>query len=412
LRHFTTWLVLAGAAISTASSARGEDCSSAVECGDSITACLNRSGGQSDVFWGYGEYLVWSVEGGKTPPLVTAAPSGVPLNLAGRLGVPSTQLLYGNQDVGDDIRSGFRVGGGLWLDRCDGLAVMGDYFRLEDEDDHFLAGPDEGQIIARPSFNSELGVNDVELVNVPNQLSGRVSVDSTSELEGAGLALLKTAWACCDPCTCRSTNFGLFGGYRFYRHQSTLRIAEDLLVLPATATPLVPGTTIALEDRFATTNEFNGGEFGLQGRINGAAWFMDGLFAVALGGTRREVDINGSTTITDPAGGSGAAAGGLLTSSVTNIGHYDDNSFSIIPRIRLGVGRQLTEYVSARAGFNIIVWDNVLFADDALPPGLAVDPRNLPRGQAGAGPDPRFPGFVNDSTLIAHGFDLGLQLDY
>jgi hypothetical protein len=217
---------------------------------------------------------------------------------------------------------------------------------------------------------------------------------------------------CCDPCGCGSANFSFFGGYRYYRHESTLGIAEDLLVLPGTTTPLVPGTTIDLQDRFATKNEFHGGELGVQGRINGRAWFVDGLVALALGGTKREVDINGSTDTFVPGGGSSSAAGGLLTSSVTNIGHYEDTDFSIVPRVRLGVGRQLNEYLSLRAGYNIIVWDNVMFADDALPPGLAVDPRNLPPVQAGGGPDPRFPGFGNDSTLLAHGFDFGVQLDY
>lgn len=392
--------------------AQADDSCDQIVCGDSIGEVMSRAGGQSDYGWAYGEYLLWSVEGAKTPPLVTAAPAAVPLSQAARLGNSSTDVLYGNEDVNDDFRSGFRVGGGIWLDRCDGLALTGDYFQLGDDDDAFSAGPDDGRIIARPFYNTELGVNDVEWVDIPNQLSGQVDVDSTSEFQGGGVGLLKTACMCCDPCGCSSASFSLIGGYRYYSHDSTLAISEDLLVLPGTTTPLVPGTTINVEDRFAVQNEFHGAELGVQGRVNHSVWFVDGLVALAFGGTKREVDISGSTDTVVPGGGSSSAAGGLLTSSVTNIGHYEDDDFSIVPRVRLGVGRQITQHLSLRAGYNIIVWDNVMFADDALPPGLAVDPRNLPPVQAGGGPDPRFPGFGNDSTLLAHGFDFGVQVDF
>lgn len=406
-----SFLLLALSAAASAARAHGEDCAE-VPCGDCVSDVLNCGGGPSEIVWGYGEYLLWSVEGAKSPPLVTASPANTPLNRAGRLSDNSTEVLYGNQDLDDDFRSGFRVGGGLWLDRCDGLAITADYLWLSDEGDEYSAGPDDGRIITRPFYNTELGAEDAELVDVPNQLSGEVSVDSSSEFEGAGVGLLKTAFCCCDPCSCRSVNLSLLGGYRYYSHESTLDINEDLLVLPGTTSPLVPGTTINVHDRFAVTNEFHGAELGVQGRIDGRKWFVDGLFALALGGTQREVDISGSTTTVVPGGGSSTEAGGLLTSSVTNIGHYEDSAFSIVPRMRLGVGRQLTRHLSVRTGYNVIVWDNVMFADDALPPGLAVDPRNLPPVQAGGGPDPRFPGFGNDSTLLAHGFDFGVQVDF
>ena len=393
------------------STACGESVCDGVGCGDSISSLMSAGAGQGNVFWGYGEYLGWQISGARVPALVTAAPAGTPLANAGVIGQPTTQVLFGNRDIDDDYRSGFRVGGGLWIDRCDGLAIIGDYFWLQDDGDSFSAGPNSGQIIGRPFFNTEAGVNDVQLVDVPNELSGNVRIDTNSEFQGAGVALMKSAWMCCDPCTCRTANIGLIGGYRYYRHESTLDINEDLLVLPGTTTPLVPGTTIMVNDSFATKNEFHGGEIGLQGRVNSKKWFVDGVLALGLGGTHREVDINGSTSV-NVLGTVSNSAGGLLTSSATNIGHYEDDEFSVIPRIRLGVGRQLNEHFSLRGGYNVIIWNNVMFADDALPPGLAVDPRNLPPVQAGGGPDPRFPGFGNDSTLVAHGFDAGIQFSY
>ena len=56
----------------------------------------------------------------------------------------------------------------------------------------------------------------------------------------------------------------LLSGYRFYEYDTNLSITENLTVLPHHS-PLVPGTTFLVQDRFRTHNEFNGGEIGLQG---------------------------------------------------------------------------------------------------------------------------------------------------
>ena len=88
--------------------------------------------------------------------------------------------------------------------------------------------------------------------------------------------------------------------------------------------------------------------------------------------------IDGTTINTVPNVGSAEFEGGLLTSEATNIGTYADNSLAIIPEFRLGVGTQLTNNVSVRAGYNFIIWNAVARAGSQLPPGLEVDPRNLP----------------------------------
>ena len=59
----------------------------------------------------------------------------------------------------------------------------------------------------------------------------------------------------------------------------------------------------------------------------------------------------------------------------------------------------------------MILWGDVARAASHLPPGLAVDPRNLPPVQGGGGPDPAFPG-ITGSDLVAHGFDFGVDFTY
>ncbi|MCA9238400.1 MAG: BBP7 family outer membrane beta-barrel protein [Planctomycetales bacterium] len=388
------------------------NCGSSVECGDTICGAMNdcccEIGPRA---WFSAEYLLWQVSGVDVPALVTSSPAGTPLNQAGRLDDPSTTVLAGNDTILDGWRSGYALSGGVALDPCGRVAIIGDYFNAGRDSYRYGAGPDTGAIIARPFYNTQAGAQDVELVDVPNELSGRVDITGHTDFQGAGAALMANLWNCCDSCSDRSSGLWVLGGYRYYQHDSRLNIVENLLVLPGTTTPLVPGTSILLSDQFTARNVFHGGEFGLQGRVQREEWWIDGLAAIAVGNNTRTVTVSGSTTNTVPGVGTSTAAGGLLTSSVTNIGRYEDSKTTVIPRFRLGAGVQLTEHLAARVGYNVIIWDDVAQAAAHLPPGLAVDPRNLPPVQAGGGPDPAFPG-IQSSTVVAHGFDFGLLVDF
>jgi hypothetical protein len=179
-------------------------------------------------------------------------------------------------------------------------------------------------------------------------------------------------------------------------------------VLPGTTTPLVPGTTILVSDNFRTKNQFNGAEIGLQGMKSRGWWWCDGLAKVAIGRNRRTVWIDGQTVSTVPGGGTTTSAGGLLTSSVTNIGTYRDSEFAVIPEFRLGMGGNISPNLTCWVGYNVILWGDITRAADVLPPGLEVDPRNLPPVQAGGGDEPLFPG-LGGSQLVAHGIDVGIM---
>lgn len=383
-------------------------CCDTVGCGS--TAC--GGGGGVPGFWVGGEYLVWRLNGTALPPLVTQSPSSTPIDEAGRLDDPSTTIIGGNNIVGGDWRNGYRVFAGVWLDSCRTWALGGDYFSLGSDDYDFLSPQSSGTIVTRPFFNTETGEQDAELVSVPNELAGTARVSAGDDFQGAGLTLQRCLYSCCDPCGCGpSTSIGLLGGYRYYEYGSALGITEDLLVLPGTTQPLVPGTTFLVQDSFMARNQFHGGEIGLQGRqIFGNFWW-DGTAKIAIGSNRRVVTVNGQTIVTVPNGGTSEEAGGLLTSEVTNIGRYTDSSVVVIPDFRLGLGAMVTNHLSVRAGYRVIIWADVARAADHLPPGLAVDPRNIPPVQPGGGPDPIFPG-IQGTQLVAHGFDFGVQFTY
>jgi hypothetical protein len=266
--------------------------------------------------------------------------------------------------------------------------------------------------VTRPYFNSQTGEQDVEFVSIPDELDGTARVFAGDDFQGAGLTLQRCVYSCCDPCGCGpSTNVVMLGGYRYYEYDSNLTITENLTVLPGTTQPFVPGTTFLVQDSFITRNQFQGGEIGIQGRRIFRHFWCDAAAKMAIGSNRRIVTVNGQTITTVPNGGTDEAAGGLLTSEVTNIGRYTDNSTVVIPDFRLGVGAIVTNHLSVRAGYRVIVWADVARAADHLPPGLAVDPRNIPPVQPGGGPEPIFPG-IQGTQLVAHGFDFGVEFTY
>jgi hypothetical protein len=379
---------------------------------DNVGASQLPGNGDRGSAWFGVDYLLWQLDGNRLPPLVTDGPVTTPRVDVGQLDDPSTVILFGGTGVNDDWRSGYRFSGGYWLDCGHTCAIAADYFNIGGDGTDFVSPQDPGIIVGRPFFNTELGENDLQLVSAPGELDGTAEVRSSDGFQGAGVTMNRCLWRCCDPC-CGNVGgeISLLGGYRFYKYDNNLSISEDLTVLPGTMTPLVPGTTFDLRDSFRTRNEFNGGEIGLQGYSVRRWLWLDGMAKVAIGIEQRSVTIDGATTIDVPGGGTFTGAGGLLTAENTNIGSYDDSNFVMIPEFRLGVGAKITTWLAVRAGYNLILWNDVVRAGSSLPPGLGVDGRNLPPPQAGGGADPAFPG-IRGSQLVAHGLDAGVTCQW
>jgi hypothetical protein len=361
--------------------------------------------------WVGAEWLRWRLDGNRLPALITDGPATTPQANVARLDDPDTQIRSGDERVNDDWRNGFRISAGVWLNCCQTWGLGGDYFKLGDNDYNFFATPASDRIVGRPFFNTETGEDDAELVSIPDQLDGTVHVNSSDDFQGAGLTLTHCLWRCCDSCTGNESQIAALSGYRYYQYQSNLTITEHLTVLPNTQTLLVPGTTFFVQDNFRTQNTFNGGELGLEGYKQHCWWWVDGMAKIALGQNSRTVFVDGRTITDVPGGGTSDEAGGLLTSGNTNIGHYHDSEFVAIPEFRLGVGALLTRCWSIHVGYDVIIWGDVARASSHLPPGLAVDPRNIPPVQSGGGPEPEFPG-IRGSQLVAHGFDLSVTWQF
>ena len=121
------------------------------------------------------------------------------------------------------------------------------------------------------------------------------------ERDGCGRSCI----TCCEVPT--GYRFDALIGYRFLRLDDEVRVVEDLV---STDTSQPAGAFIVRDD-FRTENQFHGVDFGASLRFCKGCFTFDLLSKVAFGTVHTQVDINGSTVITQN-GQAQTFQGGLL----------------------------------------------------------------------------------------------------
>jgi hypothetical protein len=349
-----------------------------------------------------GEYILWATSGSRIPPLITTAPPGTGL---GKLGAPDTSILFGNERINDEARSGFRMKAGMWLDECHECGIEADFFYLSPTGKNFAAGSDGTKVsIFRPFFNTFTGAPGSEDVSFLGAgITGAVDVRSKTSFLGGDLNC-RHKLCCCDEC-CKGYRIDLLAGYRAVGLKDELDIDENL-------NPTMPPGNILVQDRFRTSNTFHGVQVGLDGEWWCNHWFFNARGLLAIGIDHEIVDIEGETTTTPPGGPSTTLPGGLLALP-TNIGHYHRDPFTFAPSATLRVGRQLTDNVRFWVGYDINYLSNVALAGNQIDP--VVNPFYIPSTGTAVigGPLPRRPAFeFHGSDYWAQGLNLALEFRY
>jgi hypothetical protein len=354
-------------------------------------------------FWVTTQALLWWMRGERLPPLVTTSPAGTPQNQAGVLGADSTTVLFGNSTVNNNVQGGWMINAGFWLDENRRWGIEGNFFMLSTPASHFNASSNGDTILARPFFDAVANQNVSELVAYPGVSNGSVSASAvTTGLIGAG-ALFR-ANLCCSCCF----RIDWLGGYSYLNLNDRLNIDESLTSTSLTNN-VVPGTTLAVSDQFATRNIFNGFNTGLGAMFQRGAWGVLGLATIAVGDNHRIVDINGSTTVTVPGMPSVTNTGGLLALP-SNIGHYSGDHAAVIPMFGANLYYQITPWLLANVGYTFLLWPQVVRSADAI--DTAVNPNLLPPANPLAG-GPNHPVFTGGtSTFWAQGINAGLTLRF
>jgi hypothetical protein len=369
------------------------------DCGDS---CGGSCGGHCPaplrrMFWVRGEYMYWWTKGMDVPPLVTTAGAAQ----SGALGAAGTNIVFGDDLINNDGRSGAKVTLGWELHTATPSSIEIGYFGLAEEETNFSLDTPAGITVSRPFFNINPDTGDprqdAEFVSRPGELAGAVNVDATTEFNG-GEALLR--WTMCEA-TCSNTEMML--GYRFLRLDDSVHIREDLRVLTAAGGQVI-GTTINLFDLFESENEFHGFEFGTASRHYRGRWTLETMCKLALGTTRSTTTISGQTTRTVPGAGSATSSGGLL-SQPSNIGTHEFDSFTVVPELGVTLKYDLTPCLQASFGYSFLYWSKVGRAGEQI--NTDVNLTQQPPGPLAGDPRPVFEDVTND--FWAQGMNFGLE---
>jgi hypothetical protein len=350
---------------------------------------------------------MWWTQASRLPPLVTAGPGGA--GPGGVLGRPDTSVLFGG-NVDGEQRSGGRIWGGLWLDSKQTVGLEAGYLFLGQRSFGFGVASSGGTVLAIPYRDAATGgPNSVLLAGSQTIVTsqsltltglvpgGGVSTTTTSltargsvaaafanRLQGAEANLL---WDLTPPGG-RGFQFIVLGGFRYLDFHEQLdlngssaqsgtaltlsEIGPEHIVSPTIAGNFV--STMSLSDHFDTRNQFYGGQIGCQAKLPLGRMFFDITGKLALGSSREDVTIsgarvenfNGTTMLAVPGPNippqtiqfQQVLPGGVFAQP-TNIGHYSQNTFAVVPEVSLSVGYQITNWLRASIGYSFLYWSNV-----------------------------------------------------
>lgn len=374
------------------------------------------------------EYLQWRGKGARVPELVTTSPLGTDQADAGVL--PDAELLFGNERLDDQVRSGYRFNIGYWLVDGEFSGIEAHYLQLDADGAEFHAESNfsDGStlndvILARPFLNldptvvsdPDSPIEDSVLVAFPDftppassgldpfDLNGRIDVKTFSDVQSAGVLLRNLLWI--D--FVENWRVDVLGGYRFFRLNNNLTIT-DSFTFPAQGQ--IASTQFDSVDEFSADNQFNGGELGLVCQFYRGRFSIESTAKIALGAVAEEVEIKGNHSVTT-LGTTIVREGGFLAQP-TNIGVYERDTFAILPEANVTARFDVTHNLRLSFGYSYLYLNKVVRSGDHV--DRTINPTQIDGTlDLGNPPDegfrrPRFPGF-QETDYWLYGFNAGME---
>ena len=364
-------------------------------------------------FFAEAEFLLWFAREQNSPyPLVTSGPPAS----NGILGRTGTIELHPNGNLGYDTFNGFRVSAGFFRDADRRFGYYASGFATEQKANIFNASSDAtGQpLLARPFIDAQTGQPSSLLVSFPNFTAGSVEAYTSSQTFGAELGPMINLYRSC-PGDCYMFDLNLLTAFRYLELDEELRIQQSSTLLPGAFIPFdgkqygFPAT-VGVLDQFETLNQFYGGQIGFNSSIRRNRWYLDLTAKVALGVIHQEVDVIGQSTLAVNGNLSGVPGG--LFANASNIGHYDNDEFGVIPEVSGKLGYTWRSWLSTTVGYNVIYINRVVRPGNIFSP--VVDPALVPTspnfGLGAATPTPVM--VLNQSDFFLQGVTFGLNIRY
>jgi hypothetical protein len=398
--------------------------------------------GRAPLMWITGGYMAAFVSDQSVPfPLVTTSSP----NQGGLLGAPTTIQLFGAQNIRYSLISGFQLDGGFWGD-CDrrfGFDMSLLYtMRQKFERDFTSVVPGLQSVgiplLARPFFDTSSGLSSL-IIASPTIGPGIISVTSHSEIWGIDPSGIWNVYRS-SPGTKCWMEFDLQLGYKFYELREDLAINSAANLNAVTVTPIFrPGpfgvpvqvgtqitpvtvplggvtaatpSTVSIGDRFAVSNQFNGGYAGFRSDIRYGMLSFNLGGKIGIGNMHEVLDVTGATSFVNTATGQTGSSFGGLYANPTNIGHFSHDEFAVIPEVNANVALNLTKHFSIYVGYNFLYINRVARPGDQLNP--VIDASTVPFsptfGNFGAVPGASKL-FVQNHFYL-HGINFGFDVRY
>jgi hypothetical protein len=351
-------------------------------------------------FWFSGDYLLWWLKTSSPPALVTTGSPSDPV--PGALGQPGTHVLFGDE-VNNPARSGARFRGGYWFTPDQTFGADASFLFVIGEASRFTDASNGVPMLARPFENANTNREDAFLVAFPGRQAGNITGSLSTHLWSADVNLRGMLFR--GP----SYQLSLLGGFRFLSLTDNLRIREMDTLIPQTASEPVSWTTSV--DRFGTSNQFYGGQFGTDFKWSRGRFFVDLLSKVALGTSVERTNINGWSSFTTSNGQSGSIGVGRIALP-SNLGRYGQDEFAVVPEVGVNLGYALTQHIRLTFGYTFLFWSSVFRVADQI--DRVVNTTEFPAvvGQGTMVGPPR-PNFTfRDNTFWAQGLNYGVEVRY
>ncbi len=356
-------------------------------------------------FWARSEYLNWRVTSAPiAAPLVTTGPA----NTIGALNEPTTQILFGagsGQDATFGRLSGARLTIGGWLEEDNEYSWEINGFALARRNSAFSAtsGAAATPIVSIP-FNATEPFNQVNPAGETSLNAGgapsSATVQFTSQLWGAEANETVYLW------TTERFYWTCLFGFRYVG-------MNEGLTLTHTSLDATNNGTLAVTDRFSTTNHFYAGQLGTRIGLSLDRWNFDAAGKVAFGSNYQTINIDGDTTVANGGFGfaNGTTTGGVFAQS-SNIGQTNRGVFMVASEVQVKAAYAVTTRVRAYVGYNALYLSNV------VRPGNQIDRNVNPTQNAFFVPPGTLTGAaaplatVRESSFWAHGLLIGMEVRY
>jgi hypothetical protein len=309
-----------------------------------------------DQWWGSADFVLGWVRAASVPPLVTTSPAGTAQGMAGVVGQGNTSVLFGDSKLTGDVRSGFRLDLGRWIDCEHTFGFDAGVFLLESNAALFFANsPAANPILARPFLNANTNAADSQLIAFPGVATGSV----TASYRNDNFISANLDFEECFPVCCPGLRLRPLLGYRYLQFNDRLAVDTNETTVAGGVFPA--GTQIAVSDRFSTVNVFHGADFGLRTEYCFDGLTLSLLTKLAVGGVHRSVGIAGTTRTNLPSDFNG----GLLALS-SNSGVFSSADWVVAPEFGLSLGWELSRNLQVRLGYSFLLWSEVARAGDQV----------------------------------------------